>query len=90
MYYGVNILWPVYGKISLLQLSHFDAYFGFGFGSSDPRNLPDNPDGNDKIKPSGNTIVGFRWFITDTFNVRTEYRQHFFQSSRAVCQSLSS
>ena len=83
MYYGVNILWaPVYGKISLLglKLSHFDAYVGFGFGLFQTREIPpDNPDGNDKIKPSGNTIVGFRWFITDTFNVRTEYRQHFFQ-----------
>ena len=30
-------------------------------------------------KPSGNTIFGFRWFITDMFNVRTEYRQYFFE-----------
>jgi outer membrane beta-barrel protein len=83
MYYGVNILWaPIYGKISILglKLSHFDAYVGVGFGLFHTREIPpDNPDGNDKIKPSGNTIFGFRWFITDTFNIRTEYRQHFFQ-----------
>ena len=31
------------------------------------------------MKPAGNTVLGFRWFISDMFNIRTEYRQHFFQ-----------
>jgi outer membrane beta-barrel protein len=82
-YYNVNLLWaPIYGKISLLgfKLSHFETYVGMGFGFFSTHEIPaDNPNGNDKSKPSGNTIVGFRWFINDMFNVRTEYRQHFFQ-----------
>jgi outer membrane beta-barrel protein len=83
MYEGLNVLWaPIYGKISLLglKLSHFDAYVGLGFGLFHTEEFPsDNPDGNKVIKPSGNTILGFRWFITDVINIRTEYRQHFFQ-----------
>ena len=82
-YYSINILWaPIYGKISILglKLSHFETYFGMGFGFFGTHEIPaDNPNGNDKNKPSGNTIVGFRWFIDDMFNIRTEYRQHFFQ-----------
>ncbi len=82
-FYNVNILWaPIYGKISILglKLSHFETYVGMGFGFFSTHEIPaDNPNGNDKNKPSGNTIVGFRWFIDDMFNIRTEYRQHFFQ-----------
>ena len=80
-FYSVNILWaPIYGKINGLKLSHFETYVGMGFGFFSTHEIPaDNPNGNDKNKPSGNTIVGFRWFIDDMFNVRTEYRQHFFQ-----------
>jgi outer membrane beta-barrel protein len=82
-YFNVNILWaPIYGKISLLglKLSHFETYVGMGFGFFQTHEVPaDDPDGNDQTKASGNTIFGFRWFINDRFNIRTEYRQYFFQ-----------
>ena len=83
MYYNANILWaPLYGKLSLLgyKLTHFETYIGLGFGLFNTTEFPaDNPDGNAKNKLSGNAILGFRWFINDTLNVRTEYRQYFFQ-----------
>ena len=82
-YYGVDILWaPIYGKISLLgmKLTHFETYVGLGFGIFHTKEVPaTNPDGNEAVKPGGNVAVGFRWFMTDMLNVRTEYRQHFFQ-----------
>ena len=82
-FYTANVLWaPAYGKISLLgtKLTHFETYVGIGFGLFSTRNVPeDDPDGKTEMKPSGNTVLGFRWFISDRFNVRTEYRQHFFQ-----------
>ncbi len=83
MFYNANILWaPLYGKLSLLgyKLTHFETYVGLGFGLFNTTEFPaDNPDGNAKNKLSGNAILGFRWFINDTLNVRTEYRQYFFQ-----------
>lgn len=82
-FYTANVLWaPAYGKISLLgtKLTHFETYLGIGFGLFATRNVPeDNPDGEEEMKPAGNTVLGFRWFISDMFNIRTEYRQHFFQ-----------
>ena len=82
-YYNVNILWaPVYGKISLLgmKLSHFETYVGTGFGFFHTHETPeDNPAGQAATKAAGSAIFGFRWFINNSFNVRTEYRQHFFQ-----------
>ena len=83
MYYNVNLLWsPIYGKISLLglKLSHFETYFGMGVGLFHTKEIPaDNPNGNDANKLGGNTVFGFRWFITDNFNIRTDYRQYFFE-----------
>ena len=81
--YTTNVLWaPFYGKISVLgtKLSHFETYLGVGFGLflTDVVST-ENPDGQGETKPAGNTVFGFRWFISDRFNVRTEYRQHFFQ-----------
>ena len=82
-FYTANVLWaPAYGKISLLgtKLTHFETYLGVGVGLFSTTNVPEaNPDGVDEMKPSGNTVFGFRWFISDRFNLRTEYRQHFFQ-----------
>ncbi len=82
MYYNVNLLWaPVYGKLSLLglKLTHFDTYVGLGFGAFHTRTVdPEDPQENTEIKPSGNTVVGFRWFLTDWFNVQTDYRHYFF------------
>ncbi len=82
-FYTTNVLWaPAYGKISLLgtKLTHFETYVGVGIGLFSTKNVPEaNPDGVEEMKPSGNTVLGFRWFISDRFNVRTEYRQHFFQ-----------
>ena len=84
MYYNLSLLWaPVYGKISVLglKLTHFELYTGLGIGNFHTTEYPvNNPDGNpvqDKI--SANVVVGFRWFITENFNVRTDYRQLFFQ-----------
>ncbi len=83
MYYNVNLLWsPIYGKISLLglKLSHFETYVGMGVGLFHTKEIPaDNPTGNDANKLGANTVFGFRWFITDMFNVRTDYRQYFFE-----------
>ena len=86
MYYGISVLWaPIYGKISLLgvKLTHFDAYFGGGFGIFHTNEKPEQGSqgnlGNDVVKPSANTVLGFRWFLTEKVNLRTEYRQHFFQ-----------
>jgi|JI10StandDraft_1071094.scaffolds.fasta_scaffold13650_2 outer membrane beta-barrel protein len=82
MYYNIDILWaPIYGKISLLgaKLAHFETFVGVGFGAFHTTEFAaENPDGNAAIKPGGNTILGFRWFINDLLNVRTEYRQYFF------------
>ena len=86
LYYGINVLWaPIYGKISLLgvKLTHFDTYIGGGFGIFHTNEKPEQGSegnlGNDVVKPSANTVVGFRWFLTEAVNLRTEYRQHFFQ-----------
>ncbi len=83
MFYNANILWaPLYGKLSLLgyKLTHFETYIGLGFGLFNTTEFPaENPNGNAKNKLSGNAILGFRWFINDTVNIRTEYRQYFFQ-----------
>ncbi len=83
MYYNVNLLWsPFYGKISVLgkKLSHFETYVGMGVGLFHTEEIPaDNPNGNAANKLGANTVFGFRWFITDTFNVRTDYRQYFFE-----------
>ncbi len=82
-YYNVNLLWaPVYGKISLLglKLTHFDTYIGVGFGAFRTQTLdPENPVKNPEDKPAGNTVVGFRWYVTDWFNVQTDYRHFFFE-----------
>lgn len=83
MFYNANILWaPLYGKLSFLgyKLTHFETYIGLGFGLFHTTEYPaENPDGNPKNKLSGNAILGFRWFLSDMFSVRTEYRQYFFQ-----------
>lgn len=83
-YYGVNLLWaPVYGKISLLgtKLTHFDTYIGLGGGVFHTTEFDTNGPvgGNKAFKPSGNTVLGFRWFLGDQFTLRTEYRHFFFQ-----------
>lgn len=83
LYYNVSLLWaPIYGKISLLglKLAHFETFIGLGVGAVHTKEIPEgNPDGNDVIKPAANTVLGFRWFITDWMNVRTEYRHFFFE-----------
>lgn len=83
MYYNLSLLWaPIYGKISVLgyKLAHFETYVGLGLGAIHSTEIPEgNPDGNNVIKPSANTVLGFRWFINDWLNVRTEYRHFFFE-----------
>lgn len=83
MYYNINLLWaPIYGKLSFLgyKLTHFDMFVGLGAGVFHTTEFPEaNPDGNKVPKFGGNTVLGFRWFINDTFNIRTEYRNYFFQ-----------
>jgi outer membrane beta-barrel protein len=83
MYYNLSLLWaPIYGKISVLgyKLAHFETYVGLGLGAIHTTEIPEgNPEGNDVIKPSANTVLGFRWFINDWLNVRTEYRHFFFE-----------
>lgn len=83
MYAGVSMLWaPIYGKISLLgqKLMHFETYVGLGLGVVFSKTTEStNPDPQSQRKPAANTILGFRWFIDDTFNVHTEYRHFFFE-----------
>lgn len=82
-YYNVSILWaPIYGKIGFLgsKLTHFELFVGVGGGVVHTVEFPENnPDGNAARKPAGNTVLGFRWFITDLVNIRTEYRHFFFE-----------
>lgn len=84
MFYNVNILWsPIYGKLSFLgtKLTHFDTFIGLGVGAfhNDERDKDSNPQPTAVIKPAANTVLGFRWHITDMINIRTEYRHYFFQ-----------
>ena len=83
MFYNVSVLWaPIYGKVSVLgsKLTHFETYVGLGAGVFHTTTKdPANPDGNPEVKPSGNTVLGFRWFINDNINIRTDYRHYFFQ-----------
>ncbi len=86
-YYHVDLLWsPIYGKISLLgaKLTHFDTYIGLGAGlvHKTERTPGDNFQQNEVRKPAANIAAGFRWFLTDSFNVRTEYRHMFFEKAR--------
>lgn len=86
MYYNANILWsPIYGKISFLgtKLTHFDTFIGLGVGFFHTRAREDdkNPDFQSRLKPAANTVLGFRWHITDLINVRTEYRHYFFEKA---------
>lgn len=82
-YYNVSILWaPIYGKVGFLgsKLTHFELFVGVGGGVMHTEEFPENnPDGNAARKPAGNTVLGFRWFITDLVNIRTEYRHFFFE-----------
>lgn len=82
-YYNVSILWsPIYGKISLLgkKLTHFDTYIGLGMGlyHTDAQVSDENPIPQAEINPGGLVSLGFRWHLTDSLNLRTEYRNHFF------------
>lgn len=84
MYYNVNLLWaPIYGKLSFLgtKLTHFDLYVGIGMGNTHLDEYSElNPEPNNKTDNfGGNYIVGFRWYITDLINVRTDFRHYFFQ-----------
>ena len=84
MFYNLNVLWsPIYEKLSSLgsKLSHFDAFIGLGVGvfHNKERNSDSNSMPTDVIKPAANTVLGFRWHITDMINIRTEYRHYFFQ-----------
>ncbi|MFN3199870.1 MAG: outer membrane beta-barrel domain-containing protein [Bradymonadia bacterium] len=83
MYYNVNLLWsPIYGKISFLgqKLTHFDLYVGIGAGNTHLDEFTElNPEPNNKTDNfGGNYIVGFRWYLTDLINVRTDFRHYFF------------
>jgi|LauGreDrversion4_2_1035121.scaffolds.fasta_scaffold52643_2 outer membrane beta-barrel protein len=80
----VNILWsPIYGKLSFLgnKLTHFDTFIGLGVGVFQKlqRENDENPNPITAYEPSGNTIVGFRWHLTDMINLRTEYRHYFYR-----------
>jgi outer membrane beta-barrel protein len=81
----LNVMWaPIYGKISFLgsKLTHFDTYLTLGIGfMMNKYRKEGNPDLQDKNDPAANVGIGFRWFITDKVNIRTEYRQHFFKKA---------
>jgi outer membrane beta-barrel protein len=83
MFYNVAVLWaPIYGKVSVLgnKLTHFETYVGLGAGVFHTTTKDaNNPDPQPEVKPAGNTVLGFRWFINDNFNLRTDYRHYFFQ-----------
>ena len=80
-FYNVSLLWsPIYGKISLLgtKLAHFDMYTGAGIGMMHAEGFEKQniPDPQPQTKPMANGILGFRWYVSDMFSIRTEYR-HF-------------
>jgi outer membrane beta-barrel protein len=92
-YYNLNLLWsPIYGKISVLgkKLTHFDTFIGLGVGlfHTKSREEETNPVPQDETKPAANTIIGFRWHITDLINIRTEYRHYFFKGPRDTGTSM--
>jgi outer membrane beta-barrel protein len=86
MYYNVDILWsPIYGKLSFLgsKLTHFDTFIGLGVGffHTSGRKEDDNPDFQSLTNPAANTVLGFRWHISELVNIRTEYRHYFFEKA---------
>jgi outer membrane beta-barrel protein len=85
-YHTVDFLWaPFYGKISLLgtKLTHFETYVGLGGGFVFTETKTEtNPQPQSKQGPAGNALLGFRWFINDYVNIRTDYRHFFFEKFR--------
>lgn len=85
-YHSLDFLWaPFYGKISLLgtKLTHFETYVGLGGGFVFSETKTEtNPQAQSKQSPAGNALVGFRWFINDYVNIRTDYRHFFFEKFR--------
>jgi len=85
-YHMLDVLWaPFYGKISLLgaKLTHFETYIGLGGGLvlSETVN-EENPKPVEKRDAAGNAVLGFRWFINEYVNIRTDYRHMFFAKYR--------
>lgn len=85
-YHMLDVLWaPFYGKISLLgaKLTHFETYIGLGGGLvlSETVN-EENPNAVEKRDAAGNALLGFRWFINEYVNIRTDYRHMFFAKYR--------
>lgn len=87
-YYALNVLWaPFYGKISLLgaKLTHFETYIGLGGGLVLSETVtPENPEPQDKRSPAGDALLGFRWYINEYVNIRTDYRHFFFQKTESI------
>lgn len=77
------VVWsPFYGKMALLDdyLSHFDINLAAGLGVVQTESPTVDRDGTQKeIKPEGALGAGFRFFLTDWFALRLDYRQGIFQ-----------
>lgn len=81
---GASVVWsPFYGKLALLQrkLSHFDINLAAGFGVLGTESPPEDGVGNpvSEVKPEGIIGAGFRFFLTNNFTLRVDYRQFIFQ-----------
>lgn len=77
------VVWsPFYGKMALLDdyLSHFDINLAAGLGVVQTESPTVDRDGTQtEIKPEGALGAGFRFFLTDWFALRLDYRQGIFQ-----------
>ena len=83
LYSNLNFVWsPFYGKLSFmgLKLAHFDLNIVLGAGMVWLKVLPTGKvNRENKIRVAGNVGAGFKFFITDWFGIRIDYRQYFFQ-----------
>lgn len=77
------VVWsPFYGKMALLDdyLSHFDINLAAGLGVVQTESPTPERDGFEtELKPEGALGAGFRFFLTDWFALRLDYRQGIFQ-----------
>jgi outer membrane beta-barrel protein len=80
---GAGVAWsPFYGKLSMFdtRLSHFDINLLGGFGVLQTVSASiDRTSEQSEIKPEGILGVGFRFFLTQSFTLRADYRQYIFQ-----------
>lgn len=80
---NAGVVWsPFYGKLALLQrkLGHFDMSLMGGFGALGVQSPKADRTGfENNIKPEGVLGAGMRFFLSDRFSLRVDFRQGIFQ-----------